>query len=281
MSNKKEDSKFVREIKSWAVVILIAIGLKSTVVEAYQIPTGSMEKTVLIGDFILGKKFTFGTRTPSWIGIPFTRMGFDIPYFRLPRYRSPQSGDIIIFKYPLDTHLNYIKRCIGGPGQTVEIIEGQAYVDGKIFENPAHSQFTDRILPENYREKDIFPPGAGNRDNYGPIYVPAKGDTLRYGEDNVYLIQNAVKLAGHTFRVKFNKMVIDGRESDYYVVEQDHYFMMGDNRHNSSDSRYWGFVPFDYIMGNPLITYLSWNKGTRLYKLHKIIRWNRIGNIPK
>jgi signal peptidase I len=77
------------------------------------------------------------------------------------------------------------------------------------------------------------------------------------------------------------KMVIDNVEKDFYVVEQDHFFMMGDNRHNSWDSRFWGFVPFDYVLGNPLITYLSWEKGTPLYRLDKLIRWKRIGNIPR
>ncbi len=281
MSNKNEDSKLKRELKSWGIVILVAIGLKLTVIEAYQIPTGSMEKTVLIGDFILGKKFTFGTRTPSWIGIPFTDIGFDIPYFRLPGFRSPESGDILIFKYPENTRLNYIKRCIGGPGQTVEIIDGQAVVDGQEFENPEFSQFTDDVLQKDYRESGIFPPTAGNRDNYGPIYVPAEGDTLFYGQTNPYIIKNVVELAGHEFKIRFNKMMIDNKEQDYYVVEQDHYFMMGDNRHNSFDSRYWGFVPFDYVLGNPLITYLSWNKNVHLYNFYKVIRWNRIGNIPQ
>jgi len=281
MKKNKEESKLIYELKSWAVVILIAVGLKSTVVEAYQIPTGSMEKTVMIGDFILGKKFTFGTRTPSWIGIPFTRIGFNIPYIRLPKFRTPQSGDIVIFKYPEDTHLNYIKRCIGAPGQTVEVREGQAYVDGKIFKNPEHSQFIDTMYPKTLREPMIFPPTAGNRDNYGPIYVPAKGDTLEMNKENIYIIKNVAELAGHKFQIRFNKMLIDGKEAEYYVVEQDHYFMMGDNRHNSSDSRYWGFVPFDYVMGNPLITYLSWDKHVKIIDVFHKIRWWRIGNIPK
>lgn len=281
MKAERKKSTLIRELKSWAVVILIAVGLKSTVVEAYQIPTGSMEKTVLIGDFILGKKFIFGTRTPSRIGIPFTKIGFNIPYIRLPRFKSPKSGDIMIFKYPVDPSLNYIKRCIGAPGQTVKIISGQVYVNDKIFPNPPYSQFSDRILPKTYRENDIFPPAAGNRDNYGPIYVPAKGDTLYYGKENFYVIKNVAELAGHQVSIEDGKMIIDNHRVDYYIAEQDHYFMMGDNRHNSWDSRYWGFVPFDYVLGNPLITYLSWKRGTPLYRLDKGIRWKRICNIPK
>ena len=281
MKINRQESAFKREVKSWAVVILIALGLKATVIEAYQIPTGSMEKTVLIGDFILGKKFTFGTRTPSWIGIPFTKIGFHIPYLRLPKFRSPKSGDIIIFKYPEDTSLNYIKRCIAGPGQTVEIKNGQAYVDGKIFKNPKYSQFTDQILVDSFQERDIFPPTAGNRDNYGQVYVPAKGDSLYFQKNNFYIIKNVAELAGHKVTLRKGKMIIDNTPIDHYVVEQDHYFMMGDNRHNSWDSRYWGFVPYDYVLGNPLITYLSWQRGTPIHRLDKLIRWSRIGNIPR
>lgn len=281
MKARRRESAFVRELKSWGIVILIAIGLKSTVVEAYQIPTGSMEKTVLIGDFILGKKFTFGTRTPSWIGIPFTKIGFEIPYFRLPRFKSPKSGDVIIFKYPEDTSLNYIKRCIAGPGQTIEIIEGQAYVDDKIFANPPYSQFTSQLYRKDFRESDIFPPNAGNRDNYGPVYIPAEGDTLYFETENYYIIKNVAELAGHEVYNDEGIFHIDNEPAEYYVVEQDHYFMMGDNRHNSWDSRYWGFVPFDYVLGNPLITYLSWQRGVPFYRLNKFIRWNRIGYIPQ
>ncbi len=144
------NDKVKNEIKSWAIVILIALALKATVIEAYQIPTGSMENTILVGDFILGKKFTYGTRTPSWIGIPWTKIGFNIPYFRLPGFRKPKQGDIVIFKYPLDTSLNYIKRCIAGPGQTLVIKEGHVYVDGEKFINPSVdpklNKFVDQIV---------------------------------------------------------------------------------------------------------------------------------------
>ncbi|MDD5060990.1 MAG: signal peptidase I [Candidatus Marinimicrobia bacterium] len=281
MEDKKtSDSKFWQEVKSWGIVLLIALGLKATIIEAYQIPTGSMESTILIGDFILGKKFVYGARTPDWIGIPWTKIGFHIPWFRLPSFKKPQPGEVVIFKYPVDPSLNYVKRCIAGPRQTIEIRNKVVYVDGKVFSNPKHSQFISQYTyPTSWNDPEMFPDGIGNKDNYGPVYIPAKGDTLRYGQIQTEIIRNVAELKEHTFRIYQGKMYIDGKTVDYYIAEQDHYFMMGDNRDNSWDSRFWGFVPFDSIMGQGLITYMSWDKERPLYQITKKIRWNRIGRI--
>jgi len=277
---KVKDSKFSQEVKSWGVVLLIALGLKATIIEAYQIPTGSMESTILIGDFILGKKFVYGARTPDWIGIPWTKVGFHIPWFRLPSFKKPKQGDVVIFKYPVDPSLNYVKRCIAGPGQTVEIHNKVPYVDGQIFPNPKHSQYiSPYTYPPAWSDPEIFPEGAGNKDNYGPVYVPAKGDTLRFGQISIGIIRNAAELKKHTFRISQDQMYIDGKAVDYYISEQDHYFMMGDNRDNSWDSRFWGFVPFDNVMGQGLVTYMSWDKERPLYQITRKIRWGRIGHI--
>ena len=274
------DSKFWQEVKSWGIVLLIALGLKATVIEAYQIPTGSMENTILIGDFILGKKFVYGARTPDWIGIPWTKIGFNLPWIRLPGFKKPKQGEVVIFKYPVDPTLNYIKRCVAGPGQTVLIRNKVLTVDGKVFPNPEHSKFiTNFTYPSSWTDAEIFPGGAGNKDNYGPVYVPAKGDTLRYGQVPADIIRNVAELKKHTFRIYQDRMYIDDRPVEYYIVEQDHYFMMGDNRDNSWDSRFWGFVPFDKIMGEGLVIYLSWDKSVPLYQITRKIRWHRIGHL--
>jgi signal peptidase I len=280
IDQNKKDSKLWREVKSWVIVILIALGLKATIIEAYQIPTGSMENTILIGDFILGNRFVFGVRTPDRIGIPWTKIGFKIPWFRLPGFRKPKQGDVIIFKYPEDPSLNYIKRCVAGPGQIVKIENRVLKVDGEVFQNPEHLKFINTTpYPQYYKDRDIFPAGAGNKDFYGPIHVPAKGDTLRPGITPTDIIKNVVELAGHKFITNPSKVIIDGKPYDYYVVEQDHYFMMGDNRDNSWDSRFWGFVPFNMVLGEGLIIYLSINKEIPLYRLWNKIRWKRIGRI--
>jgi len=211
-------------------VIVIVFILRVTLVEAYRIPTGSMEDTLLIGDFLLVNKFVYGVRTPDWIGIPFTQIGFRVPYFRFPAPAKPKPGDIVVFRYPLDQRVNYIKRCIAVGGQTVQIIDKQVYVDGVEVPLPPEGKFTESyILPPEMRMRQIVPRGAGNKDNYGPIRVP-----------------------------------------------EGHLFMMGDNRDNSADSRYWGFLPEKLVLGKAAILYFSWDKRVPLYRLFAKVRWGRI-----
>lgn len=266
-------------------IIISVLVLRATVIEAYNVPTGSMEDTILVGDFILGNKFVYGIRTPDWIGIPWTNIGFSIPHWHLPGFDKPKSGDVVIFRYPndrwpanrigpFDPSLNYIKRCIAGPGQTVQIIAKEVYVDGKHMPLPPHGKVNLlNMYSPNYKESVIFPRGMGNRDYFGPLRVPAKGDTLRPGEYPVDEILNCASLDGHdVFLAPGGKMIIDGKQVSEYVCQQDYYFMMGDNRDNSHDSRYWGLVPYDDIIGEALMIYLSWDQTepnllARLFKL--------------
>jgi len=221
-TNIKE--KTIEYVKSIAVALVIYLVISTTIIKATQIYSGSMEDTLLMGDFLFINKFIYG------IKIPYT----DI---RLPALRDPKPGDIIVFKYPIDESISYVKRCIAVAGQTVEIRNKVVYVDGKPFPNPNSVKFTSYVQPIGYNDPQIFPPGNGNGDNYGPIKVP-----------------------------------------------QGYIFMMGDNRDNSYDSRYWGFLPMKNVVGKPIITYWSWRKDVPLwdffYKI-RTIRWKRIGYIPK
>ena len=119
----------------------------------------------------------------------------------------------------------------------------------------------------------IFPQGIGNRDHFGPLRIPAAGDTLDFSKDNLQLVANVISLEGHEVRPGIaGQLKIDGISADQYVCEQNHYFMMGDNRDNSHDSRYWGLVPESNIIGEALLTYLSWeqtepNLLKRIFKL--------------
>ena len=117
----KISRKIIREVRSLATLVLIVFLLKVTIVEAYIVPTGSMEDTIMTGDFLIGSRFTYGMRTPDWIGIPYTDKGFDISYIRFPKFKEPKQGDIIIFKYPRDRYYKYVKRCIAEPGDSVKI----------------------------------------------------------------------------------------------------------------------------------------------------------------
>jgi len=169
-------------VKSILIAIVLAVIIKTSIVEAYKIPSASMEDTLLIGDFLIANKFVYGARLP-------------LVNWRLPAFGEVEQGDVVIFKWPGDKQTNYIKRCVAVGGQTVEVKEKVLYVDGEVFTDPEFSKFT------NY---DI-------RDNFGPVRVPANS-----------------------------------------------YFMMGDNRDNSSDSRYWGPVSEDLILGEAMFIHWSW-----------------------
>ena len=112
------NQKFLSELKAIIIIVLIALSVKVTLLEAYIVPTGSMEKTIMTGDFLIGSRFVYGLRTPEWVGIPYTDIGVFIPSFQLPKFKVPEVGDVLIFKYPRDKYVKYVKRCIAGPGES-------------------------------------------------------------------------------------------------------------------------------------------------------------------
>lgn len=238
---KVEEDKRSRDFFEGLFVALIAaLIIRQFVVQAYRIPTSSMEDTLLIGDFLLVNKFNYGMRTPDWIGIPYTDIGFEIPWVRIPGFKRPQQNDVVIFRYPLDQNLDYIKRCIAVGGQTLVIKDKQVYVDGIKFPTPPKMKFMDRntIIKKN-EGRYTFPTfdnnKYGSRDNFGPLKIP-----------------------------------------------ENSFFMMGDNRDRSSDSRVWGFVNYNHVVGEALIIYLSWEGDfsiSDLFLFFKKIRFERIANI--
>jgi signal peptidase I len=178
-------------IKALLIAIVLTLIVKISIVEAYKIPSASMEDTLLVGDFLVANKFVYGARLP-FLGV------------RLPAIRDPRPGDVVIFRWPGDRTTNYIKRCVAIGGQTVEVKDKVLYVDGHKFPEPVHMKFTDPIQPRPS-------PDQNSRDNWGPYTVPADG-----------------------------------------------FFMMGDNRDNSFDSRFWGPVSRDLILGEALVIHWSW-----------------------
>ncbi len=277
LRNMTRKERFIYEVKSWTYVIIAVFFIRAGIIEAYQIPTGSMETTINVGDFLLGNKFIYGARTPDWVGIPFTRYGFDIPHLRLPAFQQPESGDVVIFKFPHDPWTNYVKRCIAGPGDSLEIIDKVPYVNKQRFPDPKHSIIDyGNVLKREYTEPNIFPRGHGNRDQFKPLYIPKEGDIIDVGNVPPDYIYNIMTMDGHKVDFRLGNFYVDGKIRRSYVVEQDYYFMMGDNRDNSFDSRYWGLVPHKYVMGAPLILYFSWDKNEPIWKVHKKIRWWRL-----
>ena len=183
--------------REYGTSILVAVGLalliRSTIVQAFYIPSGSMEDTLFVGDYLLANKFVFGAP----IEIPLV----DAPLMRLPAFRDPRQGDIVIFRSLEEAGRDLIKRCVAVGGQTVEVRDKVLYVDGQVLPDAPDGKFVDRV---------IYPAGSRVRDNFGPLTVP-----------------------------------------------EGHFFMMGDNRDRSRDSRYFGPVPREKIKGKAMIIYWS------------------------
>jgi signal peptidase I len=207
MRKNKKKSNIRETIEAVVVAFLIALVIRTFVIQAFKIPSGSMLSTLQIGDHLLVNKILLGTP----VDIPFT----DINLFRMPGFRGARHGDIIVFKYPEDPKRDFIKRVIGLEGDVVESRDKVVFVNGKRLVEP-YVQHVD----ENIRPRELDP-----RDNFGPLTVPARS-----------------------------------------------VFVMGDNRDQSYDSRFWGFVDNSQIKGNAVIIYWSWDSGRTLPRLNRIGR---------
>jgi len=252
------------------IAALFAAVIRVFVVESYRIPTSSMESTLMAGDFLFVNKFVYGAR------VPFTD-------YRLPAVDEVERGDIIVFKYPEDRSLNYIKRCIALPGDTLEIRNRELFINGASVPLPEHAGFLRQMAPPGYAESQIFPRFSGfNKDQYGPLRVPMEGDEVPLDALHLPLYAAIIAHEGHALSVSGDRVFLDGRPAETYRVEGNYYFVMGDNRDNSLDSRYWGFLPEGDLVGQALMVYWSWNPNLSFFApLEKLssIRWERIGLI--
>ena len=277
--------KLTGHAKTVFVTLAVALFLKTFVVEAYQIPTASMENTLLVGDFLLVNKLAYGFRTPRYI--PVTPVA--APSFSLPFFGKVESGDIAVFEYPGDRDqveasepVYFVKRCIGLPGDKVEIRKGRVSVNGRMM------LFPERGISANgsggsYGHR-MYPAGSRYTDyNYGPVVVPGKGHRIALNPRNLEEWRTLIQREGH--RIQSNKdgsILIDGQKRSEYVVRRDYYFVMGDNRNNSMDSRYWGFVPDENLVGEALLVYWSWNPDVPVNSFGeklRSIRWERVGEL--
>ncbi len=196
-------NKLAEWLKSIIIALILALFIRTFIVQAYKIPSGSMIPTLLVGDYLLVNKLSFGLRNP---------IKDDFLY----KWGLPHRQEIVVFTYPLDNKLDFIKRVIGLPGDTVEIVNKRVFVNGKPLKEP-YVQFTDDT---------IYPKEISPRDNFGPVKVP-----------------------------------------EGYI------FVLGDNRDQSYDSRFWGFVPIHSLKGRALIIYFSWDSERGR------IRFDRIGKL--
>ena len=281
----------IKTIKEYAKMIGVVFLITSSLIQGSRVPTGSMETTIMVGDWLMTNKLAYELTTPR--NILFTDI--ELPHVTLLKWGDPKPNDIVVFQFPgmrdqiKDTVIqNYVKRCVATPGDTVKIIDRVLYVNGKEFQRPPHIQYLKNFsLPEGYAEPEIFPKGeTWSGDNYGPLVVPKKGDLIHLTMENIeqwkiFIDREYLK---DVVLVTNGKIFVDGKETTDYKVQDDYYFMIGDNRDNSLDCRYWGFVPRRNVVGKPLFVYWSWNSDipfSDFFNLVSSIRLERIGKFVR
>lgn len=366
-----QKSAFREWLDSVMFAVVAATLIRFFLFEAYTIPTPSMESSLMVGDFLFVSKMHYGVRTPKtplqlplthqkiWFtNLPSYLRWIELPVFRLPGFTEVKKGDAVVFNAPnfeedgdapLDLRTFYVKRCVGTPGDVLEIRDQQVYVNGKAMDNPERMQHpvfmkTKENLDETFFDTygirnspdasydsadwlpladsanqlvgykmntskkhideikslswaktfdldsfkdpqgvtfiDIFPHDTVqfkfNRDWFGPIKIPAKGLNVTLDTKNVAFYQEAIRTyeGNSGIELQGGKLVKDGQVLKTYTFKQNYYFMMGDNRHNSADSRFWGFVPSDNIVGKAVFVWMSLDPNKGLFSGK--IRWSRI-----
>lgn len=356
-TNKTADT-----ISSLLFAIVVATLVHTYVMQPYTIPTSSLEKSLLVGDFLFVSKFHYGARTPMTpIAAPMVHDTLpllnvksytkkpQLPYFRFFAMQEVNRTDIVVFNWPADTlfnmykaadkrydkpidkKTNYVKRCVGIPGDSLSIKDGIVFINGKIMPMPERAKpqysytvttdgsgfdqtyitkelnitdgvyqstqntFYFRALTEesanrlrqnpivksvirnisHEAEAEIFPYNTNwNLDNLGPIYIPKKGVTVALNSKSLPLYKTIIReYEKNDLKVTGNEIRINGQIATTYTFKQDYYWMMGDNRHNSLDARYFGYTPEDHIVGKPVFIWMSLDPNGKGFNK---IRWDRV-----
>jgi signal peptidase I len=356
-TNKTADT-----VSSLLFAIVVATLVHTYVMQPYTIPTSSLEKSLLVGDFLFVSKFHYGARTPMTpIAAPMVHDTLpllniksyskypQVPYFRFFAMQEVNRTDIVVFNWPADTlfnmykvadkrydkpidkKTNYVKRCVGIPGDSLSIKDGIVYINGKILPMPERSKpqysytvttdgngfdqtyitkelnitdgvyqstqntFYFRALTEesanrlrlnpivksvirnisHEAEAAIFPYNTKwNLDNLGPIYIPKKGVTIALNTKSLPFYKTIIReYENNDLKVKGDEIRINGQIATTYTFKQDYYWMMGDNRHNSLDARYFGYTPEDHIVGKPVFIWMSLDPNGKGFNK---IRWDRM-----
>lgn len=361
----EKDTKGREWLDAIAFAVITATLIKTFLVDAFTIPTPSMEKSMMVGDFLFVSKWDYGTRIPQTpVSFPFVHNTLpggsgdsysemlSLPYWRFPGTREINNNDIVVFNFPgpdegnddrpVDKRENYIKRCVGIAGDSLMIVDGQVFINGKALafpdnSTPQHAWLAvypqgrypsvkqlkekydinqDAIVPQNVAgdsciihipdhlaeqfkteqglvhfvsmkqaagtSNSLYFPDKyfGQRiygwtaDNFGPIYLPRAGETLPITQQNYMIYHRCITLyEGNTMEYKDGVILINGAKASTYTFKYNYYWMMGDNRHNSSDSRVWGFVPENHIVGKAWFVWMSWDKYAEGFSK---VRWNRL-----
>jgi signal peptidase I len=262
----KFSEKLGKFFKVLFLVIIIALVIKAFAIDAFRIPSTSMENTLQPGDFILANKFAYNIATPREIPL----VNVSIPQYKFFTVGKPQINDIVIFEFPMGYESDplkggskYIKRVIAGPHDTLRITDGKIFVNGKLIPLPATFKTPTFLTDEDsLQEEIIYPPGAKwNRISYGPIIIPAKGDTINVSPETFERWQSVIVM-DHGERSLLSEgtiVTLDGRAISNYILTQDHYFVIGDNFEKSLDSRNFGFITDNMIVGKAMFIYWSYD----------------------
>ncbi|MEW6470402.1 MAG: signal peptidase I [Bacteroidota bacterium] len=329
-------------ILEWSRAVLYAflawLFLRAFCFQTFSIPSASMRRTLLEGDYIVVNKLAYGGRTPiTLLSSPFAEQKhyldwISLPYFRIWGYADIAHNDVVVFnfpmedEYPVDHRTHYIKRCVGLPGDTFQVSDKIIYINSQALTVPEQVQFSYTVISDtsgidsativnlglemashlpsagrytffmthaaadslrkmenivsveiNNQEKDYYEsncfPGDDNfrwnLDNFGPLVIPRKGDSVRISLNNLPLYKRIVEnYEKNSLQVRNDSVLINGK-AGYYTFKMNYYFMMGDNRHFSNDSRVWGFVPEDHIVGKASFIFIS------LTDEPNVSRWDR------
>ncbi len=288
-NNKTPKEKVVEFFKSLGFALLAALFIITFFVQNTRIPTGSMENTILVGDFVIVNKFIYGASSPRYI--PFTEV--ELPYFTLPGIKEPERGDIVVFEFPGDRddirakelNVNYVKRLIGMPGDTLQIINRVVYINGKENPIPPYVNYTNlQAKPAGISEPYIFPMGSGwNEDNYGPYVVPKAGMKIDLTTANFAVWQTLInrEFGRKVLDISGGSVTLEGKPVTSYTFKKDHFFMMGDNRNDSYDSRFWGPISRDAVVGSAFLVLFSWDRDIPFSQPFKLLGSVRIERIMK
>jgi signal peptidase I len=252
-----------RLLKILVLVLILALVLKTFVVDAFKIPTGSMKNTLLEGDFLLVNKVAYSISTPHQV--PF--FGKRLSRTELISTGKPDFNDVIAFEIPAnyyDPAANdysvLVKRIIGLPGDTIELKDQILYINHKIYRNPSYIKLNLSETPIEKVNKNLFPyNNKWSLENYGPIVIPKKGMEVELDPKNILCWQNAINTdyGKKVVSVEGTVININNQPIRKYVFSKDYYFVLGDNRKNSIDSRYFGFIPEEWIIGKAFLIYWS------------------------
>lgn len=238
---KNTSKKALKFFNSWPGTIIFVLLFIMFFAQSFKIPSGSMKDSLLVGDFLFAKKFAYGILTPT---IPFLEIPL-VPYGHIVNGDTPKHGDIVIFRYPDNTKLHYVKRCVALPGDELFLSDKDLYL---------HLSEGDDYMRLQYKQEDMitYKNKLWAKNPYADVHPGVHHDEK---------IQNNGRLPSQLFNMRSIK------------VPKDEYFMMGDNRDHSNDSRFWGSVPYDLILGTPWFIYFSMDDNFE-------IRWDRLFKTP-